>query len=138
MEILGFIIIIALCLGLAFAIAGICNGIENRMENKRKKAHPDLFDWFKECDEKASDSCRWYNREIAPLKRKVDAIINEMPYYPASVKVRKEVELEELRNKIHVATITYEVLEERAQEVRTRIHDYVEEHNLKWAEKQGW
>lgn len=138
MGFVGFIIVIALCLGLSLAIAGICNGIEKRVETKRKKAHPDLFKWFEECDEKASDSVRWYNKEIAPLKRKVDAIISEMSYYPASVKVRKEAELEELRNQIHVATMTYEALEEQVQEVRTRIHNYVEEHDLKWAKNWGW
>lgn len=138
MAFLGTIIVIALCVGLSVAIAAICNGVEKRMENKRKKAHPNLFKWFEECEEKGSEAVRWHNSEITPRKRKIDTIINEMPYYPAAVKAEKEAELEDLRNAVYLAKLNDDVLTEELKEVRTRIHNYVEEHNLKWAKNRGW
>lgn len=138
MEFLAVIIMIAIAVGLSVGIAALCNGIADHKENKRKKTHPDLFAWVEECRKKGANVCRWYNTEIAPLKRKVDAIINEMPYCPASMKIKKEAELEELRNDIQAAKMVYKSLEEQEQEVCTRIHNYVEEHDLKWAKNRGW
>lgn len=138
MEFLAFIIMMAIVVVLSLGIAALCNGIVDRREKKRKKAHPELFQWFEECDEKASNACHWHNTEVVPLKRKVDAIINEMPYYPASTKIKKEAELEELRNDIQAAKMICNKLDEETEEVRTRIHDYVEEHDLKWAKNWGW
>jgi chromosome segregation ATPase len=80
----------------------------------------------------------WYNEQIAPLKREVDAILKEIDYYPAEQRAEKEAELEELRKRIYVAQAIKRSLEEKVEEVRTKIKKYVADNNLEWAKKWGW
>ena len=124
--------------GLAFAVCGIINWRMDRTEAKRKQAHPDLWEWFEECNEAGAEECRWYNAQIAPLKNKVDTILREWDYYPADTKSKKEEELENLRKAIESANEVGIVMHNKTEEVRTKIHNYVEENDLKWAREWGW
>ena len=125
-------------IGLAFAICGIINWRMDRTETKRKQAHPNLWVWFEECDEAGAEECRWYNAQIAPLKKKVDAILREWDYYPTDTKSKKEEELENLRKAIESANKVYTVMHNKTEAIRTKIHNYVEENDLEWARKWGW
>ena len=124
--------------GLSLAISGIINWCTDRTEVKRKQTHPDLWVWFEECDEAGHAQCVHHNSKIAPLKRKVDAILSEWNYYTEETKSKKEIELEELRKDIEAHEVVYAELCEKTEAIRTKIHNYVEENDLEWARKWGW
>ena len=123
---------------LTITLIKVDNWRYERRDAKRRAEHPQLYLWFDECDEAGRQSCKWYNEQIAPLKRKVDAILKEIDYCPAEQRVEKEAELEELRKRIYVAQITKKNLEEKVEEVKTKIKKYVADNNLDWAKKWGW
>lgn len=110
----------------------------DRRDAKRRQAHPRLYLWFDECEETGRQSCMWYNEQIAPLKRQVDAILREIDYYPAEQRAEKETELEELRKRIYVAQCIEKSLDEKVEEVKVKIKKYVADNNLDWAKKWGW
>lgn len=120
------------------AIIKVDNWRYDRRDAKRRQAHPQLYLWFSECEEAGRQSCMWYNEQIAPLKREVDAILKEIDYYPAEQRAEKEAELEELRKRIYVAQAIKKSLEEKMEEVKTKIKKYVADNNLEWAKKRGW
>lgn len=130
--------IIVVSVGLSLAISGTINLCCDYTEKKRKKAHPQLWVWFDECNEAGQEECRWYNAQIAPLKSKVDAILREWDYYSAETKFQKEEELENLRKAIESANVVYCEMHYKTETIRSTIHDYVEKHDLEWARHWGW
>ena len=135
----GFITGLALLLAiLTIILIKVDNWRYDRRDAKRRAEHPQLYLWFDECEEAGRQSCLWYNEQIAPLKRKIDAILKEIDYYPAEQRAEKEAELEELRKRIYVAQATKKDLEEKVEEVKTKIKKYVADNNLDWAKKWGW
>lgn len=130
--------IIVVSVGLSLGISGIINLCYEVTEDKRKKAHPQLWVWFDECNEAGHEECRWHNAQIAPLKNKVDAILREWNYYSAETKSQKEIELENLRKAIESADVVYREMHNKTEAIRSKIHDYVEEHDLDWARHWGW
>ena len=123
---------------LTITIIKVDNWRYDRRDAKRRAEHQQLYLWFDECEEAGRQSCMWYNEQIAPLKREVDAILKEIDYYPAEQRAEKEAELEELRKRIYVAQAIKRSLEEKVEEVRTKIKKYVADNNLEWAKKWGW
>lgn len=123
---------------LTIAIIKIDNWRYDRKDAKRRAEHPQLYLWFDECEEAGRQSCLWYNEQIAPLKREVDAILKEIDYYPAEQRAEKEAELEELRKRIYVAQAIKKSLEEKVEEVKAKIKKYVADNNLVWAKQWGW
>lgn len=130
--------IVGIIAGIAFLSYKIMCWCDDRLDAKRKKAHPDLYRWFDEAHEKGGECIRWYNNEIAPRKRQVDAILRDWNYYTAEEREQKEKELEELRNRIYLANITDRVLEEEKKAICDKIRKYVADNNLEWAKKWGW
>ena len=130
--------IIVVSVGLSLGISGIINLCYDVTEDRRKKAHPQLWVWFDECNEAGQEECRWHNAQIAPLKNKVDAILREWDYYTAETKLKKEEELENLRKAIESADVVYREMHNKTEAIRSKIHDYVEEHDLDWARHWGW
>lgn len=136
-----FVILIVLIGGSVLLSIGITELIElghKAVEKKRKKAHPQLWDWIDECHEAGVEECRWYNAQVAPLKNKVDAILREWDYYSADTKSKKEEELENLRKAIESTNAVYYEMNNKTETIRSKIHDYVEQHDLKWARSWGW
>lgn len=136
--VLVFLGIIIVSVGLSLAISGAINLCVDLTEKKRKKAHPQLWVWFDECNDAGQEECRWHNAQIAPLKNKIDAILREWDYYTAETKVQKEEELENLRKAIESADVVYREMCNKTEAIRSKIHDYVEEHDLGWARHWGW
>lgn len=126
----GFILFIAL---MVFAEFKISDAITNRKEARRRKEHPEFFRLYKEYDEKGSDACRFHNTEIAPRKRKVDAMLKEEPYWPQQVREQKMEEVEKLRREIYTAECMYKTLCKETEEARKKVADYIHIHNIKWA-----
>lgn len=130
--------IVAVSVGLSFGIGGIANLCIKITETKRKKAHPELWRWMKDCNEKGQEECRWYNAMVKPLKDKIDTILREWDYYSAETKSQKEEELENLRKAMESAMEVYNEMRADTQTLRDAIHNYVEEHDLEWARHWGW
>lgn len=130
--------IIAVSVGLSFGISGIVNLCIKITENKRRKAHPKMWKWMKECNEKGKESSRWYNAMVKPLKDKIDTILREWDYYSTETKSQKEEELENLRKAMENAMEVYNEMCADTQALREAIHEYVEEHDLEWARHWGW
>ena len=117
---------------LTIAIIKIDNWRYDRKDAKRRAEHPQLYLWFDECEEAGRQSCLWYNEQIAPLKREVDAILKEIDYYFQ----RYEFFLASCGaniGKIVDGTYYYHV-----EEVKAKIKKYVADNNLVWAKQWGW
>lgn len=120
---------------------GGCKFIEfcgSLIEKKRKKDYPSFWVWLEECNEAGQEECRWHNTQIAPLKNKVDAILREWNYYSTETRIQKEAELENLRKAIESADAVYREMHNKTEAIRDKIHNYVEQNNLKWAKRWGW
>lgn len=107
-------------------------------EARRKKAHPQLWDWFDECDALSIERVNWHNKEIAPLKREIDRLLKDLDYLPREQRAKREEELERLRVRVHVAKTVNDTMNRRTQDIRDKIHKYVEDNDLEWARKWGW
>lgn len=110
----------------------------DRIQKKRKKAHPYLWQLFDEVSEKSKQSCLQYNHNVAPLKKQIQAILDKMDYWPAEIREAKEQEAEQLRLKLYPQELEYEVLNTELKEIRREIHNYVNKHDLTWAKSWGW
>ena len=126
----GFILFIAFMVFLELKISDF---IHNGKEAKRRKEHPEFFRLYEEYDEKGNTACHFHNTEIAPRKRKVDAMLKEEPYWPQQVREQKIEEVEKLRREIYTAECMYKGLNKETEEVRKKVADYVHTHNIKWA-----
>ena len=126
----GFILFIAL---MVFAEFKISDFIHNRKEAKRRKEHPEFFRLYDEYNEKGEIACRFYNTEIAPRKRKVDAMLKEEPYWPQEVREQKMEEVEKLRREIHFAEDADKYMDRETENARQKVAEYVHTHNIKWA-----
>lgn len=130
LAIFGFFAFLAL---MVFAEFKISDALSNRKEAKRRKEHPEFFRLYDEYDEKGSTACRFHNTEIAPRKRKVDALLKEEPYWPQQVREKKLEEIETLRCGIYTAECMYKGLDKETEEARKKVAEYVHTHNIKWA-----
>ena len=115
-----------------FILWKVGNFLEKRVDRKHHREHPEFFRLHDEFREKAHTECRWYNTEIAPRKRKVDAMLEDEPYWPREVREQKMEELERLRREIYTAELMDKTLSKETMEARQRVADYVHTHNIKW------
>lgn len=138
-TIIVFFVIILIVLAFIFWLAlKITNWLFNNQEAKREKEHPELYQLIDKVNKKGVEVCHWYNQQIAPKKKQIDRLIEEMPYYPKEVKTQKEEELERLREEVYTATNIKKVLNDELYELRKQVHEYIENHNVKWAKDWEW
>jgi hypothetical protein len=133
---LGCGVILAIVIGLGALLFWIMDKCHANKEAKRRAEHPELFKLFEAVHERSTMSCRWYNKEIAPRKRQVDAILKEWNYYTEKTKSEKEQELEELREAIELAKVTENLIDGELRDLRQQVRDYITKHEIKWA--NGW
>lgn len=112
--------------------------INKRIDAKRRKEHFKLYLWFDDYFIATCAVADWRNGEIRSREKKIDTILKEINYLPAELREKKEIELEELRDQLYLAKCNVKVLDFQVKEIREKIHQYVTEHNLTWAKKQGW
>ena len=130
LVIFGFFVFIALAVYAEFKISDV---LSDRKEAKRRKEHPEFFRLYDEYDEKGNDACHFYNTEIVPRKRKVDALLKEEPYWPQEVREKKMEEIEKLRREIYFAEDDHKYMDRATENARQRVAEYVHTHNIKWA-----
>lgn len=134
---INLIILIVGCIGLAIALSAICNAYETHRDEKRKKAHPDLFKWLAEVDAKGLEAIHYKAKKITPHKTRIDYILANLQYDPAEIVEERQSELEGLRMAIYEAQPEWKRLNAEVEELRTKISQYVKDNNLKWAEDWG-
>lgn len=122
----------------AWIVFKILDKIADHKDAERRREHPELYRLFDEVDEKCSESCRWHNKNIAPLKKEIDKILADWNYYTDARREEKETELKRLREDLQVAQTMYNVINSELVELREKARDYVRTHNLEWARKWGW
>ena len=130
LAIFGFFAFIALAV---FAEFKISDALSNRKEAKRRKEHPEFFRLYDDFDKKGTAACRFYNAEIAPRKRKVEAMLKEEIYWPQEVREQKMEEVEKLRREIYYAEDTYKYMDRATENARQDVADYVKANNIEWA-----
>lgn len=128
----GFLLV---CVGLLVFVCVMCFIVEPIIykvrQNRIDKYHPMWNAKSEELDELSSESCRIYNREIAPLKRVIDhAIKYELPYLTEELKARKNEELEAYRKHIAMYQQICDGLDEQANAVREWLKAYNKEHHI--------
>ena len=128
----GFLLV---CVGLLVFVCVMCFIVEPIIykvrQNRIDKYHPMWNTKSKELEELSSESCRVYNREIAPLKRTIDhAIKYELPYLTEELKARKNEELEAYRKHIAMYQQICDGLDEQANEIREWLRAYNKEHHI--------
>lgn len=119
-------------------IAKIMDWCWLRKEAKRKKEHPRLFELVQARDALSCKIGDWYHKEIFTRKDKIDLIVKGNIYLPVEVKAKKKKDLEQLRNELYAARMEYTRMEAELAGIRTKIADYVNNNNLKWAKERGW
>ena len=128
----GFLLV---CVGLLVFVCVMCFIVEPIVYKVRQhrinKYHPMWNTKSDELEELSSESCRVYNREIAPLKRTIDhAIKYELPYLTEELKERKNRELESYRKHIALYQQICDGLDAQANEVREWLRAYNKEHHI--------
>ena len=118
---------------MCFALCKIMDFMYKSKDKKHHKDHPEFFRLREDFSEKANTACRFYNREIAPLKHQVKNMLEEEPYWPREVREEKLEELEEIRCKIYAGECMYRGLNKEIEEARKKVVNYVQIHNIKWA-----
>lgn len=135
-EAIGALVFFGIVFGLGllcFVLCEVMNFIDKKRNERHHKEHPEFFRLREDFSEKANMACRFYNREIAPLKHQVKTLLEEEPYWPREVREKKLEELEEIRRKIYTGECMYKELRKEIEEARQKVVDYVQNHNIKWA-----
>ena len=111
---------LALMFFIPYTACRISDFIWNKKEAKRKSEHPTLFYLFQEYNSAGEEEAQWILQQIQPKKKEIDAILKEMPYYPAEIIVKKEKELERLRSDVYVAQLTARSFVEQKKEIKEK------------------
>ena len=130
--------LLALIAGISLLGCALVNTCLDFIDKRREEQHPKLYKMFEEVHEIGSEICLLHNKQILPLKQKIDRILAETPYFPEAEKISEERVLESLRCEAHDLTLQERKLIAQEEEVRKEIRKYVEDNNLVWAKKLGW
>jgi hypothetical protein len=76
------------------------------------------------------EEVRYHNKEIAPLKREIDKLIAEQPYYAADKRLLMAGVLEEYRQTLADREYELKRMKFESSKLRNRIREYNKEHNL--------
>jgi hypothetical protein len=133
-ELFAAIAIFAACIFVTWVIYAIVNAIWEHKVLKKRLAHPKFYGWIAELDEKIDVEARYRVNEIAPIKREIDRLIAEQPYFTAEEQVRMLGVLEEYREALADRQYELKRMEFESAKLRNRIREYNKEHNL----ESGW
>ena len=122
------------CIFVTWVIYAIITAIYEHKELAKRQAHPQFYGWIAELNEKAHEEACYRVNEIAPLKREIDRLIAEMPYFTTEEQVRMMDVLEEYREALADRQHELKRMEFENSKRRHRIREYNREHNL----ESGW
>lgn len=137
-ALLVFIALIAIFVLLYIIIDKTIEFAYNTVEAKRKKEHLKLFELIENHNACIEDECGFYNKNIHPLRKKVDSILRDWNYYPMDTRETMEIKLEEIRKEIERLEVIHCEKSEQTKIANAKVRNYVAEHDVKWAKKWGW
>lgn len=139
------VLFIILMFGATFVLGGIAivslktmNWYDERLDKRRRAEHPTFFKLNDSLRELSTTSIRLHNKEIAPRKNQIDSIMKELPYLTEELRAQKDIEMENIREEIQFWNIERGVYEEKIEQLREEIREYVASNNVEWAKKMGW
>ena len=113
----------------------IATAINTAQDNKKRKAHPQFYCWIDELNGLISQSVKYHNQHIAPLKRLVDNILKEWKYYDEEMRFNKGVDLELYRKNIQRHQRMLDSMKADEERLRRIIRKYNAKHHL---EEDNW
>lgn len=139
------VLFIILMFGAAFILGGITiaslktmNWHDERLDKQHRNEHPTFFKLNDDLRKLSNVSIHLHRKEIAPRKRQIDYIIKELPYLTEELRAQKDIELENIREEIQFWNIERGAYEEKIEQLREEIREYVASNNVEWAKKMGW
>ena len=127
------LMIILLGGAVALLIAVIVDGIVRDVrDNREQKNHPQFFKDAEKFNELVRHEVRYYNGNVAPLRKLIDNIVAEWDYYPEELKERKGPELELYRRRYQTEKEVCDKMNEKINAERARLRKYAEENKIRW------
>ena len=133
-ELFVALALFAACIFVTWVIYSIVDAVIEHKELAKRKAHPQFYGWIAELNEKGREEVHYHNNEIAPLKREIDKLIADQPYYTADRRLLMAGVLEEYRQTLADRQQELERMKFESAKLRTRIKEYNKEHEL----ESGW
>ena len=130
MELLVAGILFGGCVFVTWVVYAIVTAIIEHKMLKNRMEHPQFYGWIAELDEKIDVEARYRVNEIAPIKREIDRLIAEQPYFTAEEQVRMLGVLEEYREALADRQYELKRMEFESSKLRNRIREYNKEHKL--------
>ena len=134
MNFLVAMVIFGGCVFVTWLIYAIVNAVWEHKELAKREAHPQFYGWIAELNEKVSEEIHFHNNEIVPLKKEIDRLLAEQPYYTAEKQVQVLDFLEECRQALADRQYELKRMKFQSAKLRCRIREYNKEHNL----ESGW
>lgn len=125
---LGIMIVVAVALG--FGLPAICNAVMEHKELEKRKKHPQFYGWISELVNVGNQITLFRHKNISPLEKLIDEIVENWKYYPAELREVKKDELELLRLRLYQYKEVEKSTQEQAKELREQIKAYNAEHNV--------
>lgn len=114
--------------------------IEHIKIKKYEKKYPELFELIEQRNEMQSNSCRFWNDNIAPKINRIDYVIREQKYMSAKTLEQSNVELEELKVEVEKLKVEHERLQKEEEDWREKIESIIKSDKglLKVMKARGW
>lgn len=131
MDLLIYVgITIAVVIILGYGVPAICNAVMEHKELEKRKAHPQFYSWIAELEDIGNQTAVFRNKNIRPLEKLIDDIVENWKYYPAELREVKKDELELFRLRLYQYREVEKSMQEQAKELREQIKAYNAEHNV--------
>lgn len=134
MELWFFFIVCIILPCVCLIIFFIATAVNTNRENKRRREHPQFYAWIAELNDLISQSVKYHNTNIAPLKRLIDNILREWNYYDEDNRFRLGADLELYRMNIQ----RHQRVLDKMKAEENRLRDLIREYNAKHHLEEGW
>ena len=114
--------------------------IEHIKIKKYEKKYPKLFELIEQRNEMQSNSCNFWNENIAPKINRIDYIIREQKYMSAKTLEQSNIKLEELKVEVEKLKVEYERLQQAEDNLREKIESIIKSDKglLNVMKARGW
>ena len=141
MKLIEIFMLIFISIPAILAILIFISFIINEIKYKKiKKKYPEVFELIKEREKSMSNSCKFYNEKILPLKNKIDYILNEQKYLTEEKSKSLNDELEILRVELAYLKETYDKVKKEEHLLNEEIENIIRSKTdlLIEMQKYGW
>lgn len=114
--------------------------IEHIKIKKYEKKYPELFELIEQRNEMQSNSCNFWNENIAPKINRIDYVIKEQKYMSAKTLEQSNIKLEELKVEVEKLKVEHERLQKEEDDWREKIESIIKSDKglLKVMKARGW